>query len=423
MNCHYFVIPNLSGGYSQLPLFETIENSNWQIVSSVDHFEQSKLRKKFTLQDVKVFDIHDDSADSNVDAINSLISDGVFCVVGLVIRKNKSKSRVFYMIMLPSMDISDVVSNIYLIRKHRRTTGTIDRRFNIATKVRNQDSCKFWDIPHDLVCDIDLPHTDESLANLMCYQLFVPRANCIQVIGNSSLRSDVDKKFEYNKLTGKVEIMVKSKSQMNRIERDKKPKLGSHKTRSLDGAGAVVLTDSVYQAFIASDDYDIYIANRGVYGVRSPDSGGRVALYPMILDTKSEINMPVALSEMHTVTTIKDVFSVKHTFSTLSSAISLFEENCLAEGITGDTFNITKAAVASKLLEDISWQIVAEECCATQSFKTVKVDIDQVSMHVKKLKIHNFEYDMDNFLLMMYNSLLEEVIKINHQNKSSAFFT
>jgi hypothetical protein len=391
-------------------MFETIENTNWQSISSAEHFQQLNQRKKFTLQDVTVLDINQPSHRENIDTINILISNGIFCVIGLLIRKFKSNSKVFYMVMFPSLDMSNTVSNIYLIRKHRETTGSIDKRFDIASKIRNQDFCKFWDIPHELVCHLDLPDSDESLANSLCYQLFVPRANFIQVIGNSSLRNEVLKNYEYNKLTGKLEVLVKSRSQLNRLERDTKIKARSSNMGPANGAGAVVLTDSTYQAFRASDDYDDYIAHRGVYGVRSPDSGGRVALYPMLLNaSKSKTAMPVALSEMHTVTTIPDVFSVKHTFTTLSSAVHSFRNKCLTEGITGDKYEEMIAAVASKLLEDISWQIVAEECCETQHFKTIKVDIDQVSMHVKKLKIYNFEYDMNNFLLLMYNSLLEEV--------------
>jgi hypothetical protein len=172
-------------------------------------------------------------------------------------------------------------------------------------------------------------------------------------------------------------VLVKSGKQMKREDRDKKRKLNSLSGGVLVEAGSVVLTDCAFQKLKASDNYDAFMKEKRVSGIRSVDSGGLVALHPLLIDANSEMTFPVALSEMHTVTTIKDVFKIEHTFTTITSAIEKFQLNCEEIGIVGDGYQKVLSAVASVLLEDISWRMVAEES-VEQFLKTIKVDIDQV---------------------------------------------
>jgi hypothetical protein len=372
MDRHFLVIPNRLGTLTQLPLFESFENTNWgEVIENV-----SNTRKVYSLADAKLFAISKGNSLKDIEVIVSLLLDSVFCIVGLLIRRIKLRMKVFYIVMFPSDDTNN--SKLYIVQKHTKTTNSIDRHMHISDILKNVDESANWHFPHDLICDILLPDVDDE--NPFGFQLFVPRRGNIQLIGNMSLKDDASKVFEFNRLTGKFAAKVLSGQQLKRKERDMKSKLKCHNSNSR--SGSVALSDGVYQALKANDDYDAYLKERGVFGIRSSDSGGRVPLHPLLTDNDPPTALPVALSEMHIVTTIKDVFSINHTHSTLVTAIDLFELNCKTIGIVNEEFQKVLADVASLLLEDISWRLVAEDSCQ-QSLKTVKVDIDQVfSAHI-----------------------------------------
>jgi hypothetical protein len=368
MDQHCIVLQNRLGTFTQLQLFESIENTNW---GKVTENASSSSRKVYSLADAKLLRVSKEKYAADIEDIVSLLSDSVFCIIGLLMRRVKLRTAVFYIIMFPSDDVKNL--RLYLIQKHRSTTNSIDRHMHISDIIKNNQECKDWKYPHELICDILLPDVDDK--NPFCYQLFVPWRGYIQLMGNMSLKDEASKIFEYNRLTGKLAVNVLSVQQLKRKMRDKKAKTSSPSSTSV--TGSVTLTDCVYQALKVSDDYDAYLKERGVAGIRSFDSGGRVSLHPLLIDKDSAITIPAALSEMHIVTTIKDVFSVNHTHSTLVAAIDLFQRNCNAIGLEKGDFETVLANVASLLLEDLSWKIVAEDSCE-QLLKTIKVDIDQV---------------------------------------------
>jgi hypothetical protein len=424
---HFFSVPNRANKITRLPLFETFENTNWRgVINTAEITHQSQFHKVYSMTDLIILNVRREKSVTIQDKqkIKDLLAGTVFCIVGLFIRVERSRSKVYYLVMLPSANILKI--NLFLIQKHRDCTNTIDKRMLITENIQNLSDCNNWAFPHDLVCDVILP--DENQENLW-FQFFVPRPHQIQIIGNLSLKDDPAKIFEYNRLTGKLAVLMLSGRQIKRKENDKKKRLNTISSDAMVGSNSLVITDGAFQILKASDDYDAYMKEKRVSGIRSADSGGRVALYPLLIDKNSEMTIPVALSEMHIVTTIKDVFKIEHTFTTITSAIEKFELSCKKLGIIDDSFQTALAAVASVFLEDVSWRMVAEES-VEHFLKTLKVDIDQVkylismlsvftlffivqvSLHIKKLNIYNFENEMDSFLSKMYTSLIEKVYSL-----------
>jgi hypothetical protein len=372
----FFEVQNRTEGITYLPLFEKIEDTNWNCSRLND--EHLKLnRNVVSIEDIRIFDVaqksktHDNSYEIKI--INDFLKDQVYCVIGLMIRKVRSKSEVFYFIMLPN---AQNTPKLFLIKKHRETSGTIDNHTKIGLFLSSLDNnTSNSEKSHDYVCDVILPGLLGE--NLFPFRLYVPRENHISIIGNSAMKSYELKKNEYNNLTGHNSITKYSARQIQRKRRDLNDLESERKHNFKPLSGSVQLTEPVFQRFVASDDYEAYLNNRNHFGIKSLDSGGRIAIQPLLVPLNTELTTPISLSEMHIVTTMKDVFKIKHNFSTLSAAINQFKRRCDDDGIIGENFDNILAAVASKLLEDISWQMVAEKPIP-HSFKTIKVDVDQV---------------------------------------------
>jgi hypothetical protein len=155
-------------------------------------------------------------------------------------------------------------------------------------------------------------------------------------------------------------------------------------TECLQGNGKAIRTHSFQiPAYISAEIYTeeksfVTLKKKGRYGIKSENSGGRVAVVPVSTSKYGSNKKSIPLSEMHVVRDVPEAFMLQHTISTLSTAIDALDDK-LALISKKDVARRIRGAVSATLLTDISWRMVDDDRdTCPHKFKNVQIDIDQV---------------------------------------------
>jgi hypothetical protein len=356
--------------FTQLPLHRPFHETRWQGTNSDDPLS------KHTPLPGKNETISDASE------ISMLLGKSLFLVVGIIIQKLlERKPIVFYLVVIPNQNN---MSSLYFVKKHRKATESINQRLKIAAVLKNLSAPLYWDIPHERVYMHFLDENDFP------FDFFV--AKKVLLIGNGDMRNHEMKVNEYDYLiTGKHSAELKSRQQLRNKTATilKKQRLETSDCfsfkhdRATPNAHAFTLNEQTRNRFLSGKhSSDCTSKIRGGFGIRSDDSGGLVKLYPIISDRdESSEPVPLTKSEMHVVTEVPNVFKIKHSFKTIHAAIENFRTMSEESGLSNKEIDVALGAIASRFLEDISWQLVSDSTAnADHLFKNILVDIDQVNL-------------------------------------------
>jgi hypothetical protein len=356
--------------FTQLPLHETFNETRWRPSNCED---PQKLYSPLPGKNETLSDPIE---------IETLLKESLFVVIGTIIQKiTEQNPIVYYLVLLPNQKKT---KSVFFVQKHRNATESINKRFKIASVLKNLNDPMCWKIPHQRVY---LHFID---GNECPFDLFVV-AHQVILIGCGNLRNQEVKvnEFDYlvtgrrsNELQSRQQVRTKAAAALKQKRLEPNDVLSFKHDRVIPNAHAFTLNENTRNRFLnGQHSSDCTDPIRSGYGIRSVDSGGLVKLFPIISDQdESSEPIPLTKSEMHVVTENPNVFHIKHSFRTINAAIENFRTKCEESGETPERIDELLGAIASRFLEDISWQLVADSTVnADHLFKNIQVDIDQVS--------------------------------------------
>jgi hypothetical protein len=408
-------------GFSQLKMFKRSSETKWKLCSEqIDENSVFKLDRAAVICDPQESE--------------TLLKKSVYGVLALAIGSDDVEGTVlYYLINIPHQTKLDIC----YVRKHYKATDTINKRFNASTILNNWQSNIYISEPNQSLRKqtkmIPLLSLCKNYIKGVWCELFVSQ-DPIDIIGvgefterNSSIR-------EYDRLVS-GEILELCESRRAKAKKRVAQDTGGHKiniNRKINrvpnsGTSFVVpklvgvhlcshdkllqkpKTLSLKRKFINGTEVPINNDNtikKRPPGIFSDDSGGRNAVIPLICGGFTGTDLPVVLSEMHIVTTVPDVFKIKHSPTTIKNAIDEFQLECMDKYFLSEKeFERILGAVSSKFFEDISFQIV-EDPPSEHIFKSLKLDVDQV---FKQLNIY-MDVGCLNFKFIRQRSLCNLLI-------------
>jgi hypothetical protein len=291
----------------------------------------------------------------------------VYGILGIAIQQIENEKVVyFYMVVIPNKLQQ---FNVLFIKHSWNTTDTLYRKLEMKNVLSNLNEPMKWKIPHDYVCSVPMPSSD------FLFALYL-NVGCISLVGteNINIASAIINDFNKHMLTD-FEAIENSRRSVERAERYQMSLKSRRMSVSNSSASAITLPENVASKFLCGADIELLAEKHGRLGIRSKDLGGKTKIIPILTQVTAELNPTITQSEMHIVTRMPNVFKSEHSFTTLANAIRKLRENC-----PEDKVDEIMGAVASRLLEDIGWRVVAEQP-ESHSIKEISVDIDQVIIH------------------------------------------
>jgi hypothetical protein len=373
-------------GYSELKLFERGEDTCWSHHQN-NILSNNNIERRYFFNDISVI--------NEVDQISTLLSGKVYGCVGVAVFKALDNDCIYYyLVMIPN---NQRKFNLFFILNKCKITSCLYKRFDMVNSIHKLQDPQNWTLPHERVCV-------EFIGDKMF--AFFALSSKLQLFGHNNVKCARSVLCEFNQITIGTDLNPilnrKQATKINKrsLERDissknnsKRKALGSspesyvmpiQTTRQfLDGRditdkSGYKLSNRNSKDYLSGKDIKDVNGNsikikgfRGRFGNRSVDCGGNVAIVPVLSNLDGSV-ADITRSEMHVVTTMPDVFSLKHSFSTLHRAITKLREQCPI-----DDWKEVQGAVASNLLEDVSWRMV-EDTPSEHVIKQLKVDIDQV---------------------------------------------
>jgi hypothetical protein len=372
-------------GYSELKLFERGEDTCWVFHHS--NLSNYNIERRYFFNEISVID--------NTEQIAELLSGKVYGCVGVAVHKSSNSYCIYYyLVMIPN---GQRKFNLYFVLNKCKQTGGLYKRFDMSNSIHKLEAPQSWTLPHEKVC-----------VEMFGDKLFVffALSSQIELFGYGNVKNSNSVLREFNHITIGADINpILNRKQISNIQKRtlehdvlcenvlKRKALGkspesyvmpNHTTRQfLDGAditdkSGYKLSNRDSQAYLRGEVVKDVNGNqvkikgfKGRFGNRSKDCGGKVAIVPVLSNLDGSV-ADITRSEMHVVTTIPNIFSLEHSFKTLHRAISALRETCPVAD-----WKEVQGAVASYLMEDVSWRMVEDPPCE-HVIKQLKVDIDQV---------------------------------------------
>lgn len=318
---------------------QTWLNTAWKPINGETSAESNQLNLEYSCIPFQ----------SAVEAQNFISRSPVYAVAGKLIKFKTATQNYdeFYLVVAPHIESDKRL--IFFIPRYDQVTNTIDKRYA---------KLSFRILPiSDVTCSMEIVEV------FLC--------------GKKHLRSPLSKALKWDELNTTTIKSTVCNPRLEKRQRGGCDHVANLRKRQDRSDGSHEVPQNIINRLLAESCTDINESCETKFGIKSKDSGTLCHVVAMSTSTEFEQKMMDTYISDYYVSKFEKAYETIHTPSTIFSAIEAVNAQLIEMKVDDTRCDEVRGAIADKLMEDVSFQIVAEDS-VQQRFQSLKTDIDNV---------------------------------------------